>query len=73
MLLTSTTLCDWHSFSILDNQGREVLGFDERDVFVLKTPSTFDCSIPEMWAPMVIGCTSMIVPDGAHLDFEASP
>lgn len=49
-----------------------MLGFEERDVFVLKTPSTFDCSIPEMWAPMVIGCTSVIVPDGAHLDFEVN-
>ena len=39
-------------------------------VFVLKTPSTFDCSIPEMWVPMYLGCTAVIIPDGQHLDFE---
>ena len=45
-------------------------GFTARDVFLLKTPATFDCSIPEMWVPMYLGCTSVVVPDGEHLDFE---
>ena len=56
----------WHRFT----WGTELLGFTTDDIFVLKTPSTFDCSIPEMWVPMYLGCTSVIVPDGQHLDFE---
>ena len=56
----------WHRFG----WGTKLLGFSSSDVFVLKTPSTFDCSIPEMWVPMYVGCTSVVVPDGAHLDFE---
>lgn len=55
----------WHRF----NWGTKLLGFSRADTFVLKTPLTFDCSIPEMWVPMYLGCTSVIVPDGAHLDF----
>ena len=45
-------------------------GFTADDIFLLKTPATFDCSIPEMWVPMYLGCTSVVVPDGEHLDFE---
>ena len=56
----------WHRL----RWGEGVLGLSCNDTFVLKTPSTFDCSIPEMWAPMVLGCTCVVVPDGAHLDFE---
>ena len=56
----------WHRFG----WGTKLLGFDATDIFVLKTPSTFDCSIPEMWVPMYLGCTSVLVPDGQHLDFE---
>ena len=56
----------WHRFG----WGTKLLGFDASDIFILKTPSTFDCSIPEMWVPMYVGCTSVIVPDGQHLDFE---
>ena len=50
--------------------GTPLLGFTSSDVFVLKTPATFDCSIPEMWVPLTLGATSVVVPDGAHLDFD---
>jgi len=40
------------------------------DVFVLKTTCTFDVSIHEMWVPLVLGCTSVLVEDGDQLDFE---
>ena len=56
----------WHRLG----WGTSLLGFTQEDVFVLKTPATFDCSIPEMWVPMCVGCTSVVVPDGQHLDFE---
>ena len=38
----------WHRFG----WGTKLLGMKADDVFVLKTPSTFDCSIPEMWVPI---------------------
>ena len=56
----------WHRFQ----WGTSLLDFTQGDVFVLKTPATFDCSIPEMWVPMYTACTSVIIPDGQHLDFE---
>ena len=56
----------WHRFG----WGTSLLGFTQEDVFVLKTPATFDCSIPEMWVPIYTGATSVVIPDGAHLDFE---
>ena len=56
----------WHRFG----WGTSILGFTGDDVFVHKTPSTFDCSIAELWVPLYLGCTSVIVPDGAHLDFN---
>ena len=40
-----------------------------QDVFIHKTPATFDCSIAELWVPLILGSTSVIVPDAAHLDF----
>jgi non-ribosomal peptide synthetase component F len=55
----------WHRFG----WGNTVLGFGPADVFVHKTPATFDCSVAELWVPLLLGCTSAIVPDGAHLDF----
>jgi len=55
----------WHRFG----WGNKILGFTPKDVFVHKTPATFDCSVAELWVPMLLGCTSVVVPDGAHLDF----
>jgi len=40
------------------------------DVFVLKTTCTFDVSIHEMWVPLVLGCSSVVLEDGGHLDFD---
>jgi non-ribosomal peptide synthetase component F len=40
------------------------------DVFITKTTATFDVSIHEMWVPLVLGCTSVVLKDGGHLDFE---
>mmetsp|Transcript_3085 Transcript_3085/g.10153 ORF Transcript_3085/g.10153 Transcript_3085/m.10153 type:complete len:1502 (-) Transcript_3085:463-4968(-) len=40
------------------------------DVFILKTTATFDVSIHEMWVPLLIGCTSVVLADGGQLDFE---
>jgi len=57
----------WHRFG----WGNRVLGFGPADVFVHKTPATFDCSVAELWVPLLLGCTSALVPDGAHLDFGA--
>mmetsp|Transcript_12212 Transcript_12212/g.36734 ORF Transcript_12212/g.36734 Transcript_12212/m.36734 type:complete len:1251 (+) Transcript_12212:1-3753(+) len=57
----------WHRFG----WGTRLLGFTQSDVFIQKTPATFDCSIAEMWVPLLEGCTAAVVPDGAHLDFHA--
>jgi len=55
----------WHRL----RWGTKLLGFSRNDTFVLKTPATFDCSIPEMWVPLLLGCTSVLIPDNQHLDF----
>ena len=57
----------WHRFG----WGTRLLAFTHSDVFIHKTPATFDCSIAEMWVPLLEGCTAAVVPDGAHLDFHA--
>lgn len=51
--------------------GAEFCRHSSEDVFLHKTPLTFDVSIPEMWSPLRLGATSVIVPEGSHMDFVA--
>ncbi|WP_275580210.1 non-ribosomal peptide synthetase [Gordonia rubripertincta] len=45
---------------------REPLGAD--DVVMLKTPATFDVSVPELFAPLMAGARLVIAEDGRHID-----
>ncbi|WP_074849938.1 non-ribosomal peptide synthetase [Gordonia westfalica] len=45
---------------------REPLGAD--DVVMLKTPVTFDVSVPELFAPLMAGARLVIADDGRHID-----
>ncbi|GED99905.1 hypothetical protein nbrc107696_03520 [Gordonia spumicola] len=44
------------------------LPIDESDRVVQKTPYTFDCSVPELFAPLMRGATLVVLRDGGHLD-----
>ncbi|MFZ2512113.1 MAG: amino acid adenylation domain-containing protein [Gordonia sp. (in: high G+C Gram-positive bacteria)] len=35
---------------------------------VQKTPYTFDCSVPELFAPLMVGATVVVLKDGGHLE-----
>nr|WP_308195935.1 non-ribosomal peptide synthetase [Gordonia metallireducens] len=45
---------------------REPLSTD--DVVMLKTPATFDVSVPELFAPLMAGARLVIAEDGRHID-----
>ncbi|MFL1598115.1 amino acid adenylation domain-containing protein [Gordonia amicalis] len=45
---------------------REPLSAD--DVVMLKTPATFDVSVPELFAPLMAGARLVIAEDGRHID-----
>ena len=48
----------------------DVQGLTADDIFVLKTTCAFDVSIHEMWVPLLLGCTSVVLEDGGQLDFD---
>ncbi|KPM56058.1 hypothetical protein ACG83_12895 [Frankia sp. R43] len=48
--------------------GREVLGFSSSDRVLLKTPFTFDVSVPEFFLPLVVGAVVVVARDNAHGD-----
>ncbi|MFT3900821.1 MAG: non-ribosomal peptide synthase/polyketide synthase [Gordonia sp. (in: high G+C Gram-positive bacteria)] len=47
---------------------RDWASLDETDVFLQKTPITFDVSVPELFLPMVLGATLVIAAPGRHGD-----
>ncbi|TCJ30977.1 amino acid adenylation domain-containing protein, partial [Parafrankia sp. BMG5.11] len=48
--------------------GREVLGFSSSDRVLLKTPFTFDVSVPEFFLPLITGAVVVVARDNAHGD-----
>nr|WP_261978016.1 non-ribosomal peptide synthetase [Gordonia sp. NB41Y] len=48
--------------------GLDELPIDTTDVVLQKTPYTFDCSVPELFAPLMIGAKTVVLRDGGHLD-----
>ncbi|WP_353507227.1 amino acid adenylation domain-containing protein, partial [Gordonia sp. ABSL1-1] len=48
--------------------GLDALPIDSSDVVVQKTTYTFDCSVPELFAPLIIGARTVVLRDGGHLD-----
>ncbi|WP_311983579.1 amino acid adenylation domain-containing protein [Parafrankia sp. CH37] len=48
--------------------GREVLGFSSSDRVLLKTPFTFDVSVPEFFLPLIVGAVVVVARDNAHGD-----
>ncbi|BCA95172.1 hypothetical protein TUM19329_15330 [Legionella antarctica] len=45
---------------------RDAYDFNERDVFLQKTPFSFDASVWEFFMPLLVGSTLVIAPDDAH-------
>ncbi len=50
--------------------GLEELPIDGTDVVLQKTPYTFDCSVPELFAPLMVGATLVVLKQGGHLEPE---
>ena len=48
--------------------GLAELPIDASDVVVQKTPYTFDCSVPELFAPLMVGARLVVLKDGGHLE-----
>ncbi|MEX5635133.1 amino acid adenylation domain-containing protein [Parafrankia sp. FMc2] len=48
--------------------GREALGFSPADRVLLKTPFTFDVSVPEFFLPLIVGGVIVVARDGSHGD-----
>ncbi|MFE0751267.1 amino acid adenylation domain-containing protein, partial [Gordonia sp. NPDC058843] len=48
--------------------GAEEFGIGPNDSILLKTPFTFDVSVPELLTPLLTGARLVIAPDDAHLD-----
>jgi len=48
--------------------GLDELPIDGSDRVVQKTPYTFDCSVPELFAPFMVGASSVVLRAGGHLD-----
>lgn len=48
--------------------GLDALPIDQTDRVVLKTPYTFDVSVPELFAPLMIGATMVVFRADGHLD-----
>lgn len=51
--------------------GIEEFGIGPDDAILLKTPATFDVSVPELFTPPMTGARMVIAPDDAHLDPHA--
>ncbi|MBN9795467.1 hypothetical protein DMP17_43860 [Pseudonocardia sp. TMWB2A] len=50
--------------------GRDALGYSSADRVLLKTPATFDVSVPEFFLPLVVGATIVVAVDKLHGDPE---
>ncbi|MFC7417935.1 amino acid adenylation domain-containing protein [Gordonia phosphorivorans] len=50
--------------------GISELGLAPHDRVVQKTPYTFDCSVPELFAPLMVGATLVLLKDRGHIDAE---
>ncbi|MCK0438389.1 amino acid adenylation domain-containing protein [Gordonia alkaliphila] len=48
--------------------GLDELPIDGSDVVVQKTPYTFDCSVPELFAPLMVGASLVVLKQGGHLE-----
>ncbi|MGW9267501.1 AMP-binding protein, partial [Gordonia terrae] len=48
--------------------GLDALPIGPDDVVMQKTPYTFDCSVPELFAPLSIGARLVVLADGGHLN-----
>uniref|UniRef100_UPI0010F502A8 non-ribosomal peptide synthetase n=1 Tax=Gordonia sp. GAMMA TaxID=2502241 RepID=UPI0010F502A8 len=48
--------------------GLNALPIGPDDVVMQKTPYTFDCSVPELFAPLAIGARVVVLADGGHLN-----
>ncbi|MYR08758.1 amino acid adenylation domain-containing protein [Gordonia sp. SID5947] len=48
--------------------GLHQLPIGTADTVVLKTPYTFDCSVPELFAPLMIGAQTLVLAAEGHLD-----
>ena len=48
--------------------GERKYAFDERDVFIQKTPVTFDVSVWELFSPLRVGARLVIARSGGHQD-----
>ncbi|WP_159067541.1 non-ribosomal peptide synthetase [Gordonia iterans] len=48
--------------------GLDELPIDASDVVVQKTPYTFDCSVPELFAPLMVGASLVVLKQGGHLE-----
>lgn len=46
--------------------GQDALGFTASDRVLLKTPMTFDVSVPEFFLPLIVGSSVVVADDGAH-------
>lgn len=44
------------------------LGLTAGDRVMQKTPYTFDCSVPELFAPFLVGATVVVLKDRGHID-----
>jgi len=47
------------------------LGLDESDIFLQKTPYTFDVSVWELFGPLLAGARMVVAPPDAHRDADA--
>ncbi|WP_062393756.1 non-ribosomal peptide synthetase [Gordonia phthalatica] len=48
--------------------GLDELPIDRTDVVLQKTPYTFDCSVPELFAPLTVGAELVVLKAGGHID-----
>nr|WP_237421983.1 non-ribosomal peptide synthetase [Gordonia sp. SID5947] len=48
--------------------GLDELPIDASDTVVLKTPVTFDCSVAELFAPLMVGARLLVLDADGHLD-----
>ncbi|MET9203497.1 amino acid adenylation domain-containing protein, partial [Gordonia sp. NPDC003585] len=50
--------------------GLDTFGLTSSDTVILKTPNTFDVSVPELFAPVLGGARMFVAADGGHTDPE---
>ncbi|WOC13045.1 amino acid adenylation domain-containing protein [Gordonia sp. MP11Mi] len=48
--------------------GLDEMPLDRTDAVLLKTPYTFDCSVPEIYAPLAVGARVVVAKADGHLD-----